>query len=54
VLDANRIAVDVDGSEVTLKGTVSSWIERYEAERAAWNTPGVTSVKNLLTVAAAA
>src|SRR6202045_4970796 len=41
-IDANRITVESRGSEVILKGTVRSWIERQEAERAAWAAPGVT------------
>ena len=49
-LDANRVTVEVNGSEVTLRGTVRSWIERREAERAAWSAPGVTSVKNQIVV----
>jgi len=48
--DADRITVDVDGSKVTLSGTVRSWAERDEAERAAWLAPGVTSVDNRITV----
>jgi osmotically-inducible protein OsmY len=35
-VDANRITVEAKGSEVILKGTVRSWIEREEAERVAW------------------
>ncbi|MDB5542532.1 MAG: osmotically inducible protein [Devosia sp.] len=49
-LDAQRITVDVNGSEVTLRGTVKSWAEKEEAERAAWRAPGVTTVNNLIAV----
>ena len=49
-VDSNRIIVEADGSVVTLKGTVRSWIEREEAERAAWAAPGVTSVVDQIVV----
>jgi osmotically-inducible protein OsmY len=49
-LDARNIHVEVDGDEVILRGTVRSWIERRDAERAAWKAPGVRSVQNLLTI----
>jgi osmotically-inducible protein OsmY len=49
-VDSNRIMVEADGSAVTLKGTVRSWIEREEAERAAWAAPGVTTVVNQIIV----
>lgn len=49
-VDANRITVDTSGSEVLLRGQVSSWSERDSAQRTAWSAPGVTSVKNELTV----
>ena len=39
------------GGNVVLTGTVQSWTERHEAERAAWSAPGVTSVTNDLRVA---
>ena len=49
-LDASRITVETNGSEVILRGTVKSWAERQEAERAAWAAPGVTSVDDRITV----
>jgi len=49
-VDANRIVVETKGSEVILKGTVRSWIEREEAERVAWSAPGVTRVEDRIVV----
>ena len=48
--DAQRITIDVDGSKVTLRGTVRSWMEKREAERIAWSSPGVTSVDNRIQI----
>jgi osmotically-inducible protein OsmY len=53
-IDASRIKVETDGDKVTLRGTVRSWSEREEAERAAWRAPGVRIVDNRIAVGAAA
>jgi osmotically-inducible protein OsmY len=49
-IDADRITVETVGSEVILRGTVRSWAERQEAERAAWSAPGVAKVDNRIIV----
>jgi len=35
---------------VTLRGTVSSFAERQDAERAAWQAAGVTKVDDMIAV----
>lgn len=49
-VDANNITVEEHNGEVTLKGTVRSWFERQEAERAAWRAPGVTKVEDHIVI----
>jgi osmotically-inducible protein OsmY len=51
-LDAEQITVKVVDDKVILNGTVASWAERQDAERAAWSAPGVTAVEDDLVIAA--
>lgn len=44
------IQVYVSENKVTLNGVVNSWYQKDEAERMAWNAPGVLSVDNELAV----
>jgi osmotically-inducible protein OsmY len=44
------IGVAVSGHKATLTGTVDSWYQKKEAERIAWNAPGVWNVGNELVV----
>ena len=48
--DADHIDVDVTGNKVILRGTVRSYSEWRDAERAARNAPGVTEVENKVTI----
>ena len=48
--DASRITVEVQGSKVILRGTVSSYAEKKAAEESACSAPGVTEVDNRIIV----
>lgn len=49
-IDARNIQVEVQGSKVILRGTVSSYAEQAAAASAAWAQPGITDVENLIVV----
>ena len=48
--EADRISVETHDGSVTLKGTVRTFTERRDAERAAWGTPGVTKIDDRIVV----
>jgi len=47
---AKSVKISIDGSTVTLRGSVHSWAERAAVQGAAWSAPGVSTVLNELTV----
>jgi osmotically-inducible protein OsmY len=49
-VEADRISVETADGKVTLKGSVRSWSERRDAERAAWQAPGVREVDDRLVI----
>jgi osmotically-inducible protein OsmY len=51
--DTERIAVEISGHKAILTGTVRSYSEFKDAERAARNAPGVTEVENHLAIGGA-
>jgi osmotically-inducible protein OsmY len=49
-IDTENIKIETLNNKVILTGNVSSWIEKKEAERAAWLAPGVNAVENKLEI----
>jgi osmotically-inducible protein OsmY len=49
-IDAGKVAAEVSGSKVILRGTVRSLAEKYDAETAAWNAPGVSNVDSRIEI----
>ena len=49
-VDARRITVGSSDGKVSLWGNVRSWMEKDEAENAAWAAPGVTQVQNNISI----
>jgi osmotically-inducible protein OsmY len=48
--DADKITIEAKDGRVTLRGTVSSFAERQDAEHAAWQAQGVTNVDDQIAV----
>jgi len=48
--EVKHLDIKVDGSTVTLRGTVNSWHERDAAQGIAWSAPGVRAVINDLKI----
>jgi osmotically-inducible protein OsmY len=46
----SQILVETDGKKVTLRGYVCSWSDRDRARIAAWSTPGVLVVEDLIAI----
>jgi osmotically-inducible protein OsmY len=49
--DAEDLTVSTSAGTVTISGSVCSWAEHDEAINAAWAAPGVTSVRDQITIA---
>jgi osmotically-inducible protein OsmY len=52
--DAENVMVEIVEHTAKLRGKVRSFAEKRDAERAAWQTPGVTTVENNLMIEVAA
>lgn len=49
-IDADQIKIKVDGHKVVLTGKVRSWVEKNDAENAAWLAPGINTVDNKIEI----
>ena len=48
--EASKIQVTVDGRKITLSGKVRSYAELIDARQTAWSAPGVSEVRDNLTI----
>jgi osmotically-inducible protein OsmY len=48
--DADKVTIEAKDGHVTLRGSVSSFTERKDAEHAAWQAQGVISVDDQIAV----
>jgi osmotically-inducible protein OsmY len=46
LLDSRRITIETRGGKVIIRGSVRSWAEIDQVERAAWAAPGVSEVES--------
>jgi osmotically-inducible protein OsmY len=50
LLDSRRITVEASCGKVILRGSVRSWAEREQVERAAFAAPGVSEVESYIII----
>jgi osmotically-inducible protein OsmY len=49
-MNARGVGVEVTADQVILTGSVRNWLEKQEAERAAWAAPGVRHVDDRISI----
>lgn len=50
IVESRNITIEVSGNRAILSGNVRTWAEKEEAGRAAWSSPDVTDIQNLIVV----
>lgn len=50
VVESKNITIEVSGNRAILSGNVRTWAEKEAAGRAAWSSPDVTDIQNLIVV----